>query len=289
MKIRKKYYQPRHPSAFLLRRQKLGRTSTKGIQGFLKQRIPVYRYDRGVPDNPNLLCIRWGCTAETMQKNYLNSPKSITLANDKTEFRRLLEKHKLCTNTAFDDFSLAALTFPIIVRPRVHAQGKQLYFCEHIGKANIAISHCGEGWYANEFIKKHSEYRVCFGSGRVLWVARKYPADENAVAWNVARGGRFENVRFDDWPLKVIRKCKEAYDLSTLDFGGVDVMLDYNANSYILEMNSAPSLTSPYRQECMAKYFDYVIAHGKAVIPITEAKGGYLKFIHPCIDERAIV
>ena len=79
----------------------------------------------------------------------------------------------------------------------------------------------------------------------------------------------------------------EAFKLSGLDFGGVDVMVDGEGNVSILEINSAPSLTSPYRQSCMAKAFDYIVEHGKEEIPLIEGRGGYLKFIHPAITSKA--
>jgi D-alanine-D-alanine ligase-like ATP-grasp enzyme len=81
----------------------------------------------------------------------------------------------------------------------------------------------------------------------------------------------------------------EAFELSDLDFGGVDVMTDADGNAYVIEINSAPSLTSEYRQQCMAKCFDYIAEHGKARIPRVEQRGDWKKFIHPSLSERALV
>jgi len=124
-------------------------------------------------------------------------------------------------------------------------------------------------------------------SGRAVCVARKHPGNPNQVAWNVFQGGRFENVRWDEWPLKAVKNSIAAFNLSGLDFGGVDVMVDREGETYILEINAAPSLTSPYRQECFAKAFDYILEHGKQTIPLQAAKGGYTKFIHPAINQNA--
>jgi glutathione synthase/RimK-type ligase-like ATP-grasp enzyme len=118
-------------------------------------------------------------------------------------------------------------------------------------------------------------------------VAQKTPGNADDIAWNVAQGGRFDNVRWDDWPLKAVRIAIEGFNLSDLDFGGVDVMVDGEGEAYILEINSAPSLTSEYRQTCFAKAFDYIIQRGKERIPLTKERGGYLKFIHPAINDRA--
>jgi glutathione synthase/RimK-type ligase-like ATP-grasp enzyme len=143
--------------------------------------------------------------------------------------------------------------------------------------------------YISELINKVAEYRVAFVSGRVCWVANKTPGDPSSVAWNVAQGGRFDNVRWGEWPLRVVRVAREAFMLSGLDFGGVDVMTDADGQAYVLEINSAPSQTSPYRQECMAKCFDYIVTNGKGDLPITTERGGFRKFIHPALTNEAIM
>ena len=133
-----------------------------------------------------------------------------------------------------------------------------------------------------------AEYRVAVVQGRAAWVARKTPGNPEDVAWNVARGGRFDNVRWDEWPLKVVKIAIQAFNLTELDFGGVDVMVDREGECYVLEINSAPSLTSPYRQRCMAKCFDYMVEHPER-ISVPEQRGGYRKFIHPALRDNAIV
>ena len=64
-------------------------------------------------------------------------------------------------------------------------------------------------------------------------------------------------------------------------------MTDKEGNAYVIEINSAPSLTSEYRQQCMAKAFDHIAEHGKQRIPRIKEKGGYLKFIHPAVCDKA--
>jgi glutathione synthase/RimK-type ligase-like ATP-grasp enzyme len=162
--------------------------------------------------------------------------------------------------------------------------------CETIPELRVACNKYGAGnYYISEYIPKVAEYRVFIVSGRVVWVAKKTPANPDAVAWNVAKGGRFDNVRWDEWPLKAIRISREAFLMSGLDFGGVDVMIDKDNNVHVLEINSAPSQTSPYRQECTAKAFDYIVNNGKAFLPVVEQRGGYDKFIHPAICEGALM
>jgi glutathione synthase/RimK-type ligase-like ATP-grasp enzyme len=273
---------------FLLRRRKLGKTSTEAISMFSKEGIEVYRNDNPrIPDGN--VVFRWGCTSNVEAKSIVNSAKAIHLVSDKLGFRKILQEHNLCPKTWFDVRSWD-ITYPCIVRPNVHHQGRHLWKCDNRQELEAAVARCQNGYYISEYIPKIAEYRVFVVSGRAVAVAKKTPADEKVVAWNVAQGGRFDNVRWDEWPLRAVRVAIEGFNLSGLDFGGVDIMEHPDGKtSTILEINSAPSLTSPYRQECMAKAFDYIVRNGKDKIPLVNERGGYLKFIHPAISENAKV
>lgn len=276
----------------ILRRRKLGRTSCKEIAKFCGQGVQVVRNDQPFPPNASLV-IRWGCTSNVPINNVLNTAAAIHAVGDKAGFRKVMMQHYeagnnlLCPLTFFAENAPLEKNYPLVVRPRVHAQGKHVYLVNNAQELAAATTKCGAGWYASSYINKVAEYRVAFVQGRVAWVAKKTPGNPNAVAWNVAQGGRFDNVLWSDWPLKAIKYAREAFLLSGLDFGGVDVMVDANGQPYILEINSAPSQTSPYRQECMAKCFNYVIANGKAPIGVINAVGGWKKFIHPALSDEA--
>jgi glutathione synthase/RimK-type ligase-like ATP-grasp enzyme len=290
-------------SVIVLRRRKLG-LSVKHMVAKSNFIDKVVRNDRRLPDNLSLV-FRWGTTSNVDCNNVVNTAEAIHRVNDKTGFRRVLMDEAdviggnglLCPKTFFEDSDVfvqgnrvegeVEVNFPLIVRPRTHAQGRNIYLVNDYEELLNASSRCGPSWYASEYIAKVAEYRITFVQGRVVWVAQKTPADPNAIAWNVARGGRFDNVRWDEWPLRSIRIAREAFLLSGLDFGAVDVMVDAEGRPYVLEINSAPSQTSPYRQECMAKAFDYIVQHGKAAIPVIEERGGYKKFIHPALTPDA--
>lgn len=277
---------------YLLRRRRLGKTSCEAIAKFSKSNIKVIRNDGHLPTDDSL-CIRWGCTSTVPQKSVLNRAEAIHRVGDKTGFRKLLEEHDLCPITWFsvEQFQREAddSAFPVIVRPQFHHQGRHLFACNNLQDVRTAFARCGEHPYISKFIPKVAEYRVFAAQGRAVCVARKTPGDPNDVAWNVARGGRFDNVRWDDWPLKAVRVSLEAFALSGLDFGGVDIMVDGQGECYVLEINAAPSLTSEYRQKCFARVFDYMVTNGKEIIPLVKERGGYSKFIHPAIAENARV
>ena len=298
-------------SVAIIRRRNLGRTSCAEIRKMMKHparivktwRTPTTRWPyRGKMRPEEDMVIRWGCTSELPNPNHqftkdnvLNTVKSIGEVNDKAGFRKTLMRAAnypdwLCPPTYFnyDHISNDDADSGVVIRPNSHSRGRNLWVeygwtaiknrCQHMGADN---------YYFSSLISKDKEYRVFVVSGRVVCVAEKTPGNPDDVAWNVAKGGRFDVLNWDQWPLQAVRKSVEAFNLSSLDFGGVDVMVDKEGTAYVIEINSAPSLTSPYRQSCMAKAFDYIIENGKDRIPLQTERGGWKKFIHPCITEEA--
>ena len=278
----------------ILRRRGLGMTSCREIANQTKNDVVAVRNDQGIPTNLDL-CIRWGCTSVLNTENVLNTARAIHQVNDKTGFRRVLETSNegLAPKTWFSiqDWQRDAESYPnVIIRPHRHAQGRNLLFVNkdnsiHIRKLHrFARKH--PNYYIGEFINKVAEFRVFVVSGKAVAVAEKTPENPEAIAWNVAKGGRFDNVNWDNWNLKAVDYAIKAFNMTDLDFGGVDVMVDKDNNAFILEINSAPSLTSPYRQQCMAKAFDYIIDNGKDKLSVIQKSKNYRDFIHPAILKK---
>lgn len=276
--------------AIILRRRKLGRTSCREIAAKSAQGIVCVRNDQRIPPGHNTL-IRWGCTSQSDIRNVINTSEAIHQVNDKLGFRRILNDAELCPETWFNVADAEAVVLggsTVVVRPERHAQGRRLHVCRTVEELRAACARYPR-YYISKLINKVAEYRVFVVQGRAVAVAKKTPGNPQDVAWNVARGGRFDNVGWDDWPLKAVKTSIAAFNLSQLDFGGVDVMVDRDGECYVLEINSAPSLTSPYRQEKMAAALDWMLVHGKDRIPLIEARGGWKKFVHPAISELAII
>lgn len=296
----------------IVRRKKLGRTSCREIANLSSNNVKVWRSDRSCPmSSPNMV-IRWGCTASLPDSsNVLNTASAIHQVNDKLGFRRLLNNHGLCPETWFSRNNEICGNWPIgegipttgglaepynvsglVVRPARHAQGRNLHVVNTNQELNNVCQRYGEGnYYISKLINKVAEYRVFVVSGRVACVAEKTPGNPQDVAWNVAQGGRFDSVRWSDWNMAAVETAVAAFNLTSLDFGGVDVMVDADGRAYVLEINSAPSLTSPYRQECMAKCFDFIAEHGKERLQLGSKyrRDTYYNYIHPAISEKAHV
>lgn len=278
-------------NAILLRRRRLGRGSTNGISGFSEEGITVVRNWIDIFPADTSLVFRWGCTSQVPQGiNTVNSAAAIHWCSNKRQGRLDMQAAGVPvpkTWGSIEDYdSTDGYAESLVFRPARHAQGRHLYVVKHEDGEQIEHrSHQFNSYYISELIDKVAEYRVMVVSNRVAWVARKTPGNPDEVAWNVARGGRFDNVRWGDWPLAVCNAALQAAKVGQLDFGGVDVMVDANGMPYVLEVNSAPSQTSPYRQECLARCFDYIVRMGKEHFDDVIVINNWRDVIHPAIIE----
>lgn len=267
-------------NAYILRRKSLGKTSTEAIQSLSTTGIKVFRNDMELPQDADL-CIRWGCTSNVPQHKVLNQAQAIHRVADKAGFRKLLQdNHPEIVPKSWFAGDTVPGHIPIIVRPIHHAQGKNIKFIGVTTPFNRLVE---SGFYASEFIPKVAEYRVFIVSNRVVCVASKTVNDPSQIAWNVAQGGKFENVKWGSWPINVLKTSLLAFQQSGLDFGGVDIMVDADGKSFVLEINSACSLTSPYRQQCFTKAFDWIVNNGKDHFVTPDTGTHWSHYIHPAI------
>jgi len=191
----------------------------------------------------------------------------------------------LCPQTWFRE---SDIQFPCIIRPQHHARGNRFYVCPtpDFYRGSIRATFIGGG-YASEIIEKTEEYRVHICSGRIVSVAKKMPPENPYIAWNHHQGASFVNVRWGEWNRSVIEKAMDAMHLSGLDFGGVDVIVGPDG-PYVIEINSAPTIESPYRIHTLARAFDWIIENGKEHIESGRLdlgnRGGWFKeYVHPAV------
>mgnify|MGYP000144430045 FL=1 len=311
-----------------LRRQRLGYDSVRGISAFINNQdddvniIELGRslgggnvYDRAghvrndfmerMPDySKDDFLVRWGCTSRTENwtlDQQINPSKAISETSNKGVFRMK------CYNSGQDIVPISFCTQvhatkimmdqPVgtkwVVRSGVHSQGRNLWVVNNYKElVDVLYENQLDSWYASMYIPKVAEYRVYFVEGRVVKVDKKIPDDEEAVAWNCHNGGKFVNVKWDKWPLNVIEVAHKSFLQSSLDFGGVDIMVDKNDKAYMLEINSAPSVTFradgkvSYSQKCMAKAFDYIRVNGKGTVPTILTYESWKHTIHPAISDK---
>lgn len=280
-------------TSIILRRRKLGRGSSRGIANFSTTGIYTVRNwkVRDIPAGVTTdgFVFRWGCTSNVpyayRNRQIVNTAESIHWCSDKRQGRLDMQEGGVsvpetwCNSDFFDEVRHGVF----IVRPVRHSQGRNLHFgTQQVLKGSLLMYSAG---YVSRLIHKVAEYRVFVCQNRVAWVAKKTPGNPDDVAWNVARGGRFDNVRWDDWPKDIIIQALKAAKVSGCDFCGVDVMVDADGKAYVLEVNSAPSQTSEYRQSCVAKCFDYIVMNGKQHFEdvVDSPRRTWKSYIHPAV------
>lgn len=271
------------------RRRGLGNTSCREMARIINEELGgearVVRNDRASVIMPGDTVVRWGCTSTIPALNVtvINSPASIHKCNDKAGARMLLQGAGVPVPRTFlsIDAAVASGASGFIVRPSTHSRGRNLLCTTSPFAAGEFLAQHGGG-YISEYIPKVREVRVFVANGRAVWVAEKTPGNLDDVAWNVARGGRFDNVKWSEWPMSAVSAAVAASNVIGTDFAGVDVMLDEHNIPYVLELNSAPSQTSPYRQLCSAKAFKWMHDHHGESLPVV-TEGGWKEYIHPAI------
>lgn len=285
-------------TAVILRRRKLGRGSTQGIEAASTKGIATVRNwklkDWLGREGPEYV-FRWGCTSSLPELEtepvIVNPAASIRWCSDKRQGRLDMQAAGVPVPQTWDQWDQVRVDVgQVVFRPASHAQGRNLFVLDQSGfsMSNGEVHRLVNqfpSYYISKLIGKVAEYRVMVVSNRVVWVARKTPGNPEDVAWNVARGGRFDNVRWKDWPMAVAKAALAAAKVSSCDFCGVDVMVDAEGKPYVLEVNSAPSQTSPYRQLCVAKAFDYIVANGKEkLFDIPDGpRRTWKSYIHPAV------
>lgn len=276
---------------YILRKCGLGYTTCREVQKHYPDDIKVIKSINEIT-NPNQekdIVLRWGTTQSfPYQGKILNKTINISLVGNKKQFRKIcIDNIPEITPKTWFDYNDPTIEYPVILREQHHAQGKHLYFCKNREDLELNSNSLTNpfNYYISTYIPKQKEYRVFFVQGRVVWVAEKIPKDEQAIAWNVAQGGKFINVPWKQWDISIIEDAYKAYKLSGLWLGGVDIMKDGH-NNYIIEINSAPSQTSPYRQSCFAKTIKWSINNGYDFLEPNENYKKYSKWIHPGVKNN---
>lgn len=291
----------------IFRRWRLGGTSARGIRQAMRQPVAIIRNDGirnnemvsyvtrerfNIETNPVDFAFRWGCTSAIPARITVNTVQAINWCSDKRQGRLDMQEAGVSVPPTWgvearenDTSSPRAGVF--VGRPSMHAQGRRLI----TGNWRTCVEQVERwgGGYVSELINKVAEYRVAVIQNRVAWVAQKTPGNPSDVAWNVARGGHFSNVSWENWPMEAVKECLKAAKVSGTDFCGVDVMVDNEGRAFVLEVNSSPSQTSPYRQQCFAKCFDYMIENNskQALDDVPENRiKTYRSIIHPAVRSR---
>ena len=268
-----------------LRRRGLGLTSCREMVRNINEmggEARVVRNDNLDSIGEDDVVVRWGCTSTIPRRGVtvINNADTLHRCNDKAGARILMQEAGVpAPRTYVGPWPVDALPGTFVARPNTHSQGRNMVVGDWQQVISAISNWCGG--YISDYIPKVREVRVFVANGRAVWVAEKTPGNPDDVAWNVARGGRFDNVKWSDWPISACVAAIFAARALGVNFAGIDVMLDSEGRSYVLEANSAPSQTSPYRQLCSAKAFKWMYENGKD--NLAYHVGTWKELIHPAI------
>lgn len=165
----------------------------------------------------------------------INSDSAVRLASNKRLALLHMAQSGVSTPTIW--IGRPALTTPVIGRPDRHKAGSGFYFCRTEAGVRRAVRKGATHFL--EFIPEAREFRVHVAFGKSIKIAEKI-GEGNRKSFK--RGAEFVYPDFDH-KKSLRRVAKQAVASLGLDFGAVDILYK-DDKYYVLEVNTAPSLTS---------------------------------------------
>jgi glutathione synthase/RimK-type ligase-like ATP-grasp enzyme len=234
----------------------------KGYGLALKPEFDTIIINRWKPiSTKDVAVLPWGCVIESHYNNVVNKSEAIKLLSNKPKFRKLLSTSDVRVPLTFyngDDASLFILKNPnvrLVGRPRYHFAARNFHVCDN--PAHVLKSIIYGDVYWQELLPKEREFRIFVAFGRVWAFMEKFVDDKAQPAWNHSQGAHFEIVSKKDWISKVCWMSLESQRLSGIDIAAFDVILS-NGKFYMLEGNTAPAITGPYKLNKFKHILDWV-------------------------------
>ena len=138
--------------------------------------------------------------------------------------------------------------------------GRGVHFAEVVHGATLR-----DNEFAQAYIPKVAEFRVhVLGGGPVAWTRKKANEDVNPddhVAWNHDNGFVQQEIKNRIQKQTTGNVAVAACNALGYDFGAVDIIMDKLGSLYVLEVNSAPSLTVDNRIDAYVGYFNRESPH----------------------------
>jgi len=189
--------------------------------------------------------INWG----TKEPFALNPPQAVALASNKHKALLTMQEAgvpipKLVGNTggrySLFDFRRLGIEweYPIVGRPDYHRKGRQFYLCNNYEDVTNALNRGATHFM--EYVDNAREFRVHIVNGKSIKISEKIGG---GITKNYESGARFYYPEDFNHKKSLRRVAREAVASLGLDFGAVD-LLYRDGNFYVLEVNTAPCLTS---------------------------------------------
>lgn len=189
--------------------------------------------------------LNWGRQTGDFGERVINPPDGVLLASEKVTALQTMAAQGAAVPEVFTDV-LEAHTIvddrPLVGRTTNHRAGSGFWLCNN--REEVARSALRGATHWMPFIPHvEHEYRVHVFNGKVIKTSEKLGG--TGFIRTHRHGWAFRNpiLSFDE--RQPIRKAaRKAVRSLTLDFGAVDLLQDHEGGIWILEVNTAPSLTS---------------------------------------------
>ena len=192
--------------------------------------------------------VNWGTTSPwpAYLQDPINRPGSVRRASNKLSFFQTISAQPYCppftTNREIAEAWLQD-DFRVVCRTLLNSSsGRGIHI------ANFPDDLIDAPLYV-KYIPKQDEFRVHIFDGHIIDIQRKARLrsvqNPNWRIRNLANGFIYAREGIEDYPhlLEVREVALGAYDLTELDFGAFDVIVNRRTvSSYVLEVNTAPGL-----------------------------------------------
>ena len=183
---------------------------------------------------------------------FINFASAISGVANKFSFRRILLNRGVSCPNLYDTTTIHMATFPVIARPFYHMKGRNFNVVKTADAATELLRH---NMYVQEIIDVDEEFRLLCYKNKIIEAAIKVPAEKikSYLIRNYSNGWRFIHIPVAGVPKSVKESSRDASLASLLHFCAVDAVLGKDGVGYVLEVNSAPSM-SDRKIEGLAKY-----------------------------------
>lgn len=136
------------------------------------------------------------------------------------------------------------LGLPIVAKTSKGRKGKGVYLAntkEELEK--IAAENEDGEVLLQEFIPNDFDYRILVLGEETACVEKRIRTDENEFRNNVAVGAREEFIAKESVDEKILNLAIQAAKVANIQIAGVDIVTDFQGESYVFEVNRAPAFT----------------------------------------------
>lgn len=207
---------------------------TYNLKGTTSTRLgfPVYNYKTfPLKEYNNSIVVRWGNSTLLDVRDFKNviNPSAAIAQNCRKLFARKKLGEVVNTPKLYETKVPKGVT--AVVRPYEHEAGNDF----QIKQGPFELDY---GWYASEFIKTDTEFRVWFANGKTIGGIRKPWKDQTITEFPCRSKWAYEYAKV---PLKLAEDTIKAANKIGLVTGAADVLVKDN-KYYFLELNSAPAI-----------------------------------------------